>query len=102
MFRLTPSHHFFQQIPIYVYIFGSGQCRKVHVIAHLAVLSSSTLGWRPIAWRQARDGSQEGDSTAWGTETLLGLPGLLKQWVESGLNPHLKIKILMNTNINIK
>lgn len=29
-----------------------------------------------------------------GTETLLGLQGLLKQWVKYGLNHHLKLKIL--------
>lgn len=87
MFRLILSHHFFQWISIHVYIFASGQCRKVHVTAHLAVVFSSTLGWRPIAWRQARDWSQEGDITAWGNRILSRLTGTVEAmgwiWTES-------------------
>lgn len=100
MFRLILSYPFFQWISIYVYIFSSGQCRRVHVIDSISSCFLLQHPWLEVhcleAAKSIDDWSQEGDITAWGTETLLGLHRLLKQWVESGLNHHLKLKILMN------
>lgn len=71
-----------------------------HVLARLAESSPLQPPWLEILCSEAAKSiegwSQEGkDVSTLETETLLVLHGLSKQWVESGLNQHLELKMLM-------
>lgn len=86
-----------------MYISGGGQCRRAALVTSSPAwqgLHLSSPPWLEVlcseAGKSIEGWSQEGKNVCTlGTETLLILHGLSKQWLESGLNQHLELKMLV-------